>query len=510
MKRLFTLFTFLLLVLSIYGQGRNITGRVIDASSGDALPGVSVILKGTSVGVVTNLDGEYSIEVAEGAELIFSYIGFIDENIVLSGQSVVDVSLDVDVLSVEEIVVVGYTTQKKSMVTGAISKVSSDDLGKNVSRVEQALQGKTAGVNIMQESGAPGAGITVRIRGVSSNRNSDPLYIVDGMRTGNIDYLNPNDIESIEVLKDAASAAIYGAEGANGVILVSTKSGVGNRESVINYNFNYGMQQVGKINEVLNAKQYATYYREGLRQEIINKYEGIDIPEALLNRKLDEYMPYNPDTLGVGTNWVDEIFTTAPIVEHNLSIAGGTDKTSVFASGSFFNQDGIVGGSKANFKRYTARLRINHEAKDWLDLGTNISYTHIDKKGIEENNEFGGVISNAYAIDPITPIYYSDSTEFPDKYKSQIYAQFDDVYNSSLRAPGDLGYYGMSESVQNEIINPRAQIDNKHEKYATDKLLAGFNLGLKPIDGLVIKTDFNIDLAYEIRKSWSPAYYYHY
>ncbi len=463
MRKFFTLvFLFGFVTIGI-GQDRTINGKVTDNETGETLPGVTVVIKGTSRGVSTDLDGNYSIDAADGQVLVFSYVGYSTKMVPVGGLAEINVGLETETLDIDEVVVVGYSTQKKSLVTGAISKVDADDLNKNQARLEQALQGKSAGVNIMQESGAPGAGLSVRIRGTSTNKNSNPLFIVDGMRTGGIEYLNANDIESIEILKDAASAAIYGAEAANGVILVTTKGGSNTGQSVINYNFSYGIQQVGKTSEVLNAQQYATYYREGLRHEIESAYEGIEIPDVLLDRALNNAYPFNPDTLGKGTDWLGEIFQTAPVTEHNLSFSGGNDKTSVFASGSYYNQDGIIGGSKANFNRYTARVNLSHKVKEWLTIGTNISFTHFTRTEIDENNEFGGVISNAMNLDPLTPVYYEDASMLPEKYQAQIYDNIDDIEHSSLKAPGDKGYYGMSTLVQNETRNPVAQIDNKHD-----------------------------------------------
>ena len=515
MRKIYTILILLSFSALLYSQ-KTITGRVEDKESGGALPGVSILVQGTTRGVISDLEGNYTIEVSEGDVLMFSFIGYITQEFTVTNQTEINVILSPDLQALEEIVVIGYTTQKKSLVTGAISKVDAEDLNKNQVRIEQALQGKTAGVNIMQESGSPGAGLTVRIRGTSTNGNSDPLFIVDGMRTSGIEYLNANDIESVEILKDAASAAIYGAEAANGVVLVTTKKGKkisveeGEvRESQIQYSFNYGIQQIARKNEVLNAKQYATFYREGLRHEIQSNYVGIDIPDVLLERNINAKYPFNPDTLGAGTNWLDEIYTVAPQQEHNLSIMGGSDNTSVFASGSFLNQDGIVGGSKANFKRYTARLNVNHEANNWLSFGGIVSFTHFKRTQIDENNEFGGVISNAMNIDPLTPVYVDDTSLFPDKYKAQIYDNIDDIENSSLRAPGNKGYYGMSPYVQNEIRNPVAQLDNKHDRWYTDKLLGNINASIKPIKGLVLKSAFDIDLAYGNKLLWTPRYYYH-
>lgn len=513
MRRILTLIISLCFALVTFGQERTVTGTVTGGDSNETLPGVSVIIEGTTVGTITDIDGNYQIKVPanmslDEVNLVFSYVGYLKESIPVNNQSTIDVVMVADIKDLDEIVVVGYGVQKKSLVTGAISKVGSEQLEQNQVRIEQALQGKVAGVNIIQESGSPGAGLTMRIRGTGTNRNSNPLFIVDGMRTGGIEYLNPNDIESVEILKDAASAAIYGSEGANGVVLITTKSGK-KGASEVSYNANFGIQEAKNRHEVLNAEQYATYYREGLRQEIKNNYRELEIPDELLNNLINASYPFSPDTLGVGTDWMDEIFTIAPMQEHNISITGGSEKTSVFFSGSYYNQDGVVGGDKSNFERITSRLNVDHEVKDWLKVSGRVSYTHFDRLEIDENNEFGGVISNAMNIDPLTPVYYEDTNGFPAKYINQIRANFDNYENSSLKAPGDKGYYGMSKYVQNEVRNPRAQMDNKHSTWAQDKLMASASATIEPIKGLKLKSVYDIDLAYGTNKYWNPKSYYH-
>ncbi len=498
--------TLLLTTFSLWAQ-RSVSGVVKDTED-NTLPGVNVVIKGTTQGTITNAEGQYSIEVPNNdAVLVFSFISYNTEEIEVGDKSQINVTLIPSLEALSEVVVVGYGVQKKSLVTGAISKVDARDLETKQVRVEQALQGKTAGVNIMQESGSPGGGITVQIRGATSNKSSNPLFIVDGMRTGSIEYLNPNDIESVEILKDAASAAIYGAAAGNGVVLITTKSG-DKGKSTISYNGNFGIQAARKVNDVLNAKEYATYYRDGLRHEIQMQYFGQEIPEELMQLTLDASYPFNPDTLGEGTDWINEIYSPAQIQDHNVSISGGSDKTSYFFSTSFLSQGGIVGGSKSQFDRVTTRLNADHQVKEWLKIGTNVSYTHFERKSIGENNEFGGIISNAMNIDPLTPLYFDDTTDIPTGYWNQITDNIDNVENSSLSA-GENGYYGMSTLVKNEVANPVAQIANTHNDWYTDKLLAKAHITIEPIDGLKINSSYDIDLTYGNYHTWTPQYYYH-
>ncbi|PLX25504.1 MAG: hypothetical protein C0599_00440 [Salinivirgaceae bacterium] len=506
MKKSTLLLILVLFVSSFTWAQKTVTGVVKDFD-GNTLPGVNIVIKGTTQGTISDIQGQYSIKVpGNDAILVFSSISYMTEEVPVGDKTEINVTLMNDIEALSEVVVVGYGVQKKSLVTGAISKVNAEDLETQQVRVEQALQGKTAGVHIMQESGSPGGGITMRIRGTSSNRDSNPLFIVDGMRTGSIEYLNPNDIESIEILKDGASAAIYGSAAGNGVVLITTKSGK-KGESKINYNGSIGIQSARKVNDVLNAKQYANYYREGLRHQIEMQYFGQEIPEQLMQMQLDNAYPFNPDTLGQGTDWIKEIFTPAQIQEHNISISGGNDKSNYFFSTSFLSQGGIVGGDKSTFDRVTTRLNADHQIKDWLKIGTKVSYTHFERKSIGENNEFGGIISNAMNIDPLTPLYFADSTEIPSSYWDQITANIDDPENSALTA-GENGYYGMSTLVKNEVANPVAQIANSHNNWYTDKVLGKVDLTLTPIEGLTVKTSYDIDMSYGNYIAWTPQYFY--
>ena len=241
----------------IYAQ--TVTGVVTDREL--PVPGVNVIIKGTSTGTVTDFDGNYEISTSNGDILVFSYIGFITQEISYTGQTTIDVALEEDAALLDEVVVVGYGTKKKSLVTGAISSISSKDIqNTSAARVEQVLQGKTSGVTVVSSSGAPGSGAKIRIRGAGSNGNSDPLYIVDGIKVSSIDNISPNDIANLEVLKDAASSAIYGTQGANGVIIITTKQGkIG--ETLVTYSTQLGTQSVRTDMELMNASQFVTYFQ---------------------------------------------------------------------------------------------------------------------------------------------------------------------------------------------------------------------------------------------------------
>jgi len=474
-KTVLTIISMFLCIIA-FGQEKTITGKVTDASNDSPLPGVNIYIEGTTIGTTTDMDGNYQIEVPEDENvLVFSFVGYQQKQVQIGERTTIDVALETVSEELEEVVVVGYGTQQKSLVTGSISKVESEDLsGLPISRAEEALEGKTAGVSVVPSSGSPGAGMNVRIRGAGSNQSSQPLYIVDGMKTGDISFLSPSDIESIEVLKDAASAAIYGAEGANGVVLISTKSGSA-EESRVSYNVQYGMQNAGNTAEPMTADMYTTYMDEA----------GHDVTVEA------------PNT--ANTNWVDETFQQAPMQKHNLSFSGGNEKSTYMFSGTYFNQKGIVGGDKADFKRYSLRLNTSHEVKDWLEVGNNLTYTNFSRSAISEDNVFGSVIGNALMFDPLVPATYDGTPEI-------IQNALDNDMNPVTNSDGE--YYGVSQNTLGEIVNPLAAIKNSKGNTEQDKLFGNVFARLQPIEGLNITSRFGVDYASQLYHTWSPKYWY--
>ncbi|MBU2887955.1 TonB-dependent receptor [Gilvimarinus agarilyticus] len=465
-------------------QDTTVKGQVKD-ETGETLPGVSILIKGTTKGTVTDLDGNYSITVSDqNAVLSFSFIGYITQEVAVGSRSTVDVSLQADVQSLEEVVVIGYGEQKKSLSTGAISSVKAQELQTvSTGRIDQALQGRTAGVSIRPTSGSPGSSTKIRIRGISSNGGSDPLFIIDGVRTGagGMDYLSPNDVESIEVLKDAASAAIYGAEGANGVIIVTTKKGKPNT-GVITYSGQYGVQSAPpNMMDMMDAQQYQKYM------------EAAAVPGAPVAADVDG--------IGSGTNWLDEMTEDAPQQSHTLSFSGGTEKSTYFISGTMFQQDGIIGGDKARFNRYTARLNSNHKLKDWLTVGENLSYSYIDRSGLAENDEFGGLVASGLALDPITPVTYSGTP-----YPTHVQTAIDNGQPLTTDANGN--YYGLSQFVKGEYGNPLSRINLQKGRTVQNKILGNVFAEINPIEGLKITSRVGIDAAFQRNHNWNPTYWF--
>ena len=358
MKPTRLLMVMLTLFVATIMQAQQITckGNIADVS-GEPIIGASVVVKGTSQGTVSDLDGNFTIQANPNTTLVVSYIGYVTQEVKASDK--LKITLKEDSRTLEDVVVVGYGVQKKSVVTASIAKVSADDLdGKAAVRVDNALKGLASGVTVTSSSGQPGAASQVRIRGIGTINNSNPLYIVDGMPIeGGIDYLNPSDIESIEVLKDAASGAIYGTRAANGVILVTTKGGEKGRVHV-NYNFSYGWQNPWKHRDVLNATEYAVMMNEGL----------VNAGQAPIYA--------DPYQYGKGTDWQDEVFNdNAGVVNHEVNVSGASDKINYYLSMGYYHQDGIVGGNydRSNYSRLSLRSNTSYtlfddtKDRDWLN-----------------------------------------------------------------------------------------------------------------------------------------------
>ena len=350
-----------------------VEGIVTGTSDGLPLIGVNILEKGTSNGTVTDFDGNFSLEVASpNAILQFSYTGFSPQEIPVGGRSRIDIRMSEESTLLQQIVVVGYGVQKKSDLTGAVGSVKQKDIERiPAANVEQALQGKVAGVYVAPNSGTPGAGAVIRIRGTGTLNNANPLYVIDGMITYDASFVNPQDVQSIEVLKDASAAAIYGSRGANGVIIITTKSGKKRENAVITLSSYYGTQAVTKKIDLLDAAEFA---------EIYNELRG------------QAYYP-NPAALGVGTDWQDEIFRSAPIGNVTFSANGGSDRISYNFSANYFSQDGIIQNS--SFERTTLRLNMEYKLNDWLTLGNNVAYAST------KSQIAPGVVTSAYRMPPV-------------------------------------------------------------------------------------------------------------
>ncbi len=463
-------------------QGPEISGRVTD-QEGASLPGATIAVKGTSTGTVTGVDGNYSIEVENtDVTLVFSFIGYLPKEVVVGNQTIINITLIEDIAELEEVVVIGYGVQKKSVVTGAISSVKAEELVmRPVASPEQALQGKVSGVVITQNTGAPGSAMTVRIRGVGTSGYNEPLYIVDGVQMGNLSSINPADIESVEILKDAASGAIYGARAANGVVLVTTKKGKAGKMTV-SYNGYYGVQTPWKKLDVPDAYEYMMLRNEGYTNDGLSpKYSE----EEIINNIYD-------------TNWQDEVFSqSAPITNHHIQVSGGNDYSKFNMSAGYFNQKGIVGGDKASYDKYSFRVNSDHKINDHIRIGENFSYYTSGQSGIANQHYIIGVLSTALSTEPNIPIHMTDP---------ETVAYYDALPTTPVVDASNGLYYTIPEFGR----NPLAWLETTYN-HGTDNALSGnFYLEIVDIvDGLKFRSDVGIYRGNGYGRGFSPEAFFH-
>jgi len=468
--RIFSVMFFLALQWAAFGQGKTISGKVTDDLNAP-LPGVSVVIEGTSQGTITTVDGDYSLSVPEEAKsLVFSFIGFQTQKMQISGKTVINVQLQPDVKAIDEVVVVGYGTMKKTDLSGSSVTVSQDKLkGSVITNLDQALQGRAAGVSTVSTSGAPGASVSVRVRGQATiNSNAEPLYVIDGvivqssgssnhsyglgaLGNGNssaispLSTINPSDILSMEVLKDASATAIYGAQGANGVVLITTKRGKAG-EAKFNYEGLYGVQSQNVRLEMMNLREFATFSNS----------------VAAESNSLDTREEFNdPSLLGVGTNWQDAVFQRAAIKQHQISAQGGNDKVTYYVSGSYMNQEGTIIGT--SFDRYSFRTNLDAQLKKWAKLGVNFNYSKTNERlGLAEGTE--GIINYSLLTPPDIPIY-----------------DIDGEYASVVRE----GY---------TRVNPIAKAMDEEYLLDRDKLNGNIFLDITPVKNLVWHSELGFDI----------------
>lgn len=500
MKKLLVLFC-LWTSVALAAQNVTVQGIVYSASDGDPLIGVSVMEKGASIGVATDFDGKFELKTHVGATLEISYVGYKHQTYNVAGEATgVEIYMTEDSQQLDEVLVIGYGTQKKSVVTAAISKIDEEALAQTSPvRIDDALKGLTSGVTVTSSSGQPGAAAQVRVRGIGTINNSDPLYIVDGMPIeGGIDYLNPTDIKSIEVLKDAASGAVYGARAANGVILVTTKSGSVGRAK-ITYDFNYGWQSHSKSLRMLNASEYAVMKNEGY-----------------LN--IGQSAPYaDPYSYGKGYDWQDAIFNDgAPVQTHQLSVSGGKEDINYYFSLGYLDQEGIVGGDwdHSNYNRLTLRSNVqatlfdDSKKRDYLNkftITTNLSYARIHSKGIGDSGYYGGPIVSALAMSPLlTPTLSGDAA------KQQLdYFASNPNYVPRYDASGNL--YTVPEAWgggYQELINPFYEFSFPAGKNWSHKFVFNIIGELQIWDNIKYRISYGGDLAFWGSESHTEAAYY--
>ncbi|WP_373516797.1 SusC/RagA family TonB-linked outer membrane protein [Pricia sp.] len=468
--RILSFFVLLILACSAYAQDATVTGTVSFADDGSPLPGVNVIVKGTTNGTVTDFDGNYSINVPEENEtLVFSFIGFTKQEVPIDGQTEINVTMTEDATALDEVVLVGYGTQIKREVTGSVQTIEAEELADiPVSQVTQKLQGKLAGVQINQTTGKPGQGMSVRIRGqLSVAGGSEPLYVIDGFPiSGGINNLNPDEIEDITILKDAASTSLYGSRAANGVVLITTKNGTAG-ETNISFNTSVGMQTVperGRI-EMMNSVEFAQFKKEYYEDQ------GDPVPEIFQNPSQYE---------GQTNDWYDALLRTAPLQNYNLTITSNTEKLRSAVVAGLFKQDGVVLNS--DYERYSLRANLDYNVSDKVRVGFNIAPSYIiDNVPRTDGTRGQGILFNALHTWPIMPIFNPDGTRT--------------TFNRFPADTGNIFSYANWLTSAEQIKNETKDVN----------LLTNAFLEYEPIEGLTIKTTLNAEIYNRRYEFFSPT-----
>jgi TonB-linked SusC/RagA family outer membrane protein len=452
-------------------QQKTISGKVTD-TSGDPIPGVTVVIKGTSMGTTTDIDGQYNLpNVPVGSTLVFSFVGMKTQEIPLQGQSVINVKMAEETMGLEEVVVVGYGTMKKSDLTGAITQVKIDDLvAVSGSNPIQALQGRASGVSVMT-SNEPGSSPALRIRGTGSiDASNEPLYVVDGfpLMDGDLNNVNSADIESMEILKDASSTAIYGSRGANGVILITTKSGSKGKNE-LSFSSYYGIQMPGRYQDFVQRDDFISFINEAY------SYSGANPVYATSASDVSTYgINYAPE--GVDTNWEKQIIKdSAPVQDYTLSFSGGNESTSYMLSGGVYMQDGLINAS--GFDRYNVRVNLDHKFNKWLTVGTHTQASRLEKEN--RDNATGNIPRWGW---PTTPVKNADG--------SWYYAMLDPQVSAYM------------ESVWNPVSDGKEITDET----STDRLTGDVYAQISPVKHVKLKTNFGVDISNAKNYNYSTSH----
>ena len=487
MKRTGILSLLMVTALGLWAQSFTVKGVVGAQDEPDPVIGANVVVKGTTTGTVTDFDGNFELQAKAGDVLVVSFLGYKPQEVKVTNAGPLRVTLVADNVMLEEVVAIGYGTMKKSDLTGAVTSVSADQLLKApVSGLDQALQGRAAGVTVTSGSGQPGEAATIRIRGIGSAiGGNDPLYVVDGVITGDIKWLSPSDIQSMEILKDASATAIYGSRGANGVILITTKSG---GEGKINISFDayWGFQNRWKKMDVLKSSDFAetelrigamrngaeeiAYYHQNGFRPWLNMYKlgNADI------MKISEYYPVNFDYANQETDWQDEVFVkNAFMHNYNLSIDGGGEKGHYALSASYFGQNGTIIGS--NYNRFTLRLNTDLQVRKWLKIGEHFSLMTSHGRNAMNNSSSAGasIISGALAMAPWDPVYYPQGSVNKD-------------------GKDISGYYSAGSNFKN-VTNPYQMAYNYEPNKRSERAIGDVFLEITPVKGLTIKSSISAD-----------------
>ena len=471
--------------LNAFAQNRPISGAVVDAA-GEPIIGASVMVVGNNtLGAVTDIDGKFSFSVPAGSSITASCVGYTSQTVAVGNQTTFNFILAEDAEFLEETVVIGYGVQKKSDVTGSVASVRSAELAnRSTTDAAAALQGKASGVQIINSSGAPGSQAQIRVRGYSSNSgNLGPLLIVDGLKVDNISYLDPSMIESMEILKDAASAAIYGAAAGNGVVLITTKTGAANNgTSSITYDYKLTRQALGKKAELFNAQDWIAY----------KQASGFDMDATLKQNNYD----------GTDTDWFDVVFAPSFSEQHSVTFQGGNNKGHFFTSLNYANNDGIVRGDRDVYRRLSAQLNADYQLYKWITVGTNTSIERNASRSVSQQGRYGNFLNSVMTIDPLTPVYYSDPSQFATTMK----AAYDEGRNI-LKDPTNGLYYATSKYIDDDSGNPLLQRDKTDSYNQAINIRGTLYANITPFKGLTFTSRFGYRINQSNSHSFSTPYY---
>jgi TonB-dependent starch-binding outer membrane protein SusC len=505
MKKVLLFFLCSILSLGIFAQEITLRGVVTSADDGQPLPGVSVVIRGTTTGTVTDFDGNYQLQVMPDAVIQYSFVGMQPQEIPVNGRTQINVALEPASFDVDEVVVVGYGVQRRALTTGANINVSGDDIeALNTGTAMEALQGIAAGVSITRNSGAPGSGTRVTIRGLGTIGNSNPLYIVDGVAVGNIDFLNASDIESIDILKDAASAAIYGSRAANGVVLVTTVKGRRDRPALITYDTHYGVQNIYKNLDPLTAQEYMYIMDEGRVNDglapfdweariknnnwLNNNFDGN------LGTQLGEEIWQSLQNGWQGTNWINEMTSkNAPVQSHAVNITGGSEDITYSMGVSYYDQKSIIGGdiTDAGYKRFTTRLNTQMVLKknnrhNILTVGENFSYTNSENRSARTGNIYWNDLHNALVAHPLMPAHWQPSID------------------------NNINRFGFTPTMDgiNQTTNPIASMyyASNYNYGKGNRIVGNAFAEVEPLLNLKLRSSYGIDAWFGHSRSMNPTY----
>ncbi|MBQ6911656.1 MAG: TonB-dependent receptor [Bacteroidales bacterium] len=479
-RRMAALALSLLVGVSLSAQQKVTISGVVTDDQNEPMIAAGVVQKGTTNGTITDIDGNFTLTVPAGSVIEFTSVGYVTQEYVASQTATITIKMETDTQMIEETVVVGYGVQKKSDVTGAISQVKSEDIqNRTITSPEQALGGKTAGVQTFASSARPGATPAIRVRGISSNNDANPLYVVDGRITSSIAGIDPNDIESMEVLKDGASAAIYGAEAGNGVVMITTRKGKG--DGKISYSYQLSSQSLGKVPQVMNSEEFIQFYME----------------KGSISLK-DVYSKWDQKT---NTDWLKESYENSLMHHHNLTFSAGNDRGNLYISGSYLSNDGMFKGKADVYDRITGMVNGSWKFKPWLEVTTNNQVEYYKARSVSEGSDYGSAVLAALQLDPMTPAYYT-----PENLPIFMQDYLDE--GKVLLTDENGNYYGISQFNISENVHPLVQRDRAYSISKGFNINGATAINFRPIQELTFTSRLGYRFSSGDSYGYNHDYYY--